>query len=112
MTWADFAAELTAETHRTFGLAATFYADGEGAGLPVTLVQVPADEDLDWSGGRVAARGERFELRSVDVPAPMAGDELAVTEGEWAGRRWRIKGQPKRDAEGSAWLCDVSEIQP
>mgnify|MGYP001279727817 CR=1 FL=1 len=110
MYWIDFAAKLTAETHRAFGLSATYYAGGEGAGHPVTVVQVPADEDLEWSGGRVAARGERIELRAAEVAAPQAGDEIEVTEGADAGRRWRIKGQPKRDAEGSAWLCDVTEI--
>lgn len=109
MTWSGLSAGMAAETHRIFGMPATYHAGGQGPGQEITVLTAPADEDLDWSGGRVAARGERVELRADQVPAPEGGDEIQLLG---QSRRWRIKGHPKRDAEGSAWLCDVTEIAP
>src|SRR5690606_37679303 len=110
MSWPGLALSLAAETHAAFGFAALYYPGGQEPGLEATVLSAPADEDIDWSGGRVAARGDRLELRALQVPLPQAGDEIQLAGS--GARRWRIKGTPKRDSEGTAWLCDVTEIAP
>ncbi len=107
-SWPDLTALVVGVCHDVYGRSALYHRASGEPPFPVRVLLRSANEDLELLGGRFAARGQTVELLARQVPRPAAGDELELSEG--AGRRLRLQGEPRLEAEGLVWLCDTHEV--
>lgn len=81
---------------------ATYRAGGAGDGMIVRVISRRPDQVLDFGETRVHTATTLFEVRVSEVPAPAAGDTLAID-----GETFVIQGEPVRDAERLVWTLDT-----
>jgi len=107
-SWPDLAGLVVETCHDVYGRAAIYHPASGAATFAVRVLLRSANEELDLVGGRFAARGQTVELLASQVPKPVAGDELQLQDA--SGLRLRLQGEPRLEAEGTLWLCDVHEV--
>lgn len=103
---ADREARLLDAVYRTYGLAAVWTPVDGSAATPLTVRHSTEDVEAEYGAGRDVRRRNLIHVRLSEAPAAAAGDRVALTT---PPRAFRVIAQPRLEANGLEWLCEVAE---
>lgn len=89
---------------------ALWRAGGAGDGVAVGVMLEEPDVEVALGRGRVLQDRILLSVFKVDVAAPARNDTCEISEGANADRLFRVIAEPRLDADGTLWLCEVAEV--
>jgi hypothetical protein len=77
------------------------YTPADGDPVSVRVIARRPDEIVGFGDTRIHTATAVFDVRVLDVPAPVVGDTLEI-----GGETYVIQGEPMRDRERLVWSLD------